>query len=291
MLINQAINDTTLGNPMKSILVPVEPGPLLESVLQSAWLLGSAFGSYIEGFALSPVLTPFLGADAIGGTVVYDADLRQDEKTAEESRRSFEKGISERTGSAAAGMTFGWLKDAAQGDGFVGAYGRVFDVTVLGRPSGAAEGPRMSTFEAALFESGRPVLIAPPSPPAKMGEHVAIAWNRSAETARTVAFAMPLLERAKRITLFAIRGGSVAGPDGAQLAANLRRHGLKPEIVAIDKEDGRSIGIAVLEQAAKLDADLIIKGGFTQSRLSQLIFGGATRHILAETTLPVFMAH
>lgn len=286
-----ADSKTDLGYPMKSILVPVEPGPLLESVLQSTWLLGSAFGSYVEGFALSPVLTPFLGADAIGGTVVYDADLRQDEKTAAESRQSFEKGLSERARSSASAMTFGWLKDAVQGDGFVGAYGRVFDITVVGRPSSAVESPRMSTFEAALFESGRPVLVAPPSPPARLGEEIAIAWNRSAETARTVAFAMPLLERAKKITVLAIRSGSVSGPDGEQLAANLRRHGLKPEIVAIEKEEGRAIGVAVLEQSARLGCDLIVKGGFTQGRLSQLIFGGATRHILAETTLPVFMAH
>lgn len=276
---------------MKSILVPVEPGPLLESVLQTSWLLGSAFGSYMEGFALSPVLTPFLGADAIGGTVVYDADVRQDAESVEESRRAFEQGMSERARGTSTGATFGWLKDAAQGDGFVGTYGRVFDVTVIGKPGSVPDGPRMSTFEAALFESGRPVLIAPPAAPARIGEKVTIAWNRSAETARTVAFAMPLLERAKAITVLAIRGGSVSGPDGDQLAANLRRHGLACDVVAIETEDGRAIGAAVLDHAAKLGSDLIVKGGFTQSRLSQMIFGGATRHILAETVLPVFMAH
>ena len=286
-----AVDDPQGVRAMKSILIPVEPGPLLESVLQTGWLLASAFGSYVEGFALSPVLTPFLGADAIGGTVVYDADLRQDGKSVEESRQAFEKGMSERARGGAAGATVGWLKDAEQGDGFVGAYGRVFDVTVIGRPNSSAGGPRMSTFEASLFESGRPVLIAPPLPPQRLGEKIVIAWNRSAETARTVAFAMPLLERAKAITVLAIRGGSVSGPDGDQLAANLRRHGIACDVVAIDKEDGRAIGVAVLDQAAKLGSDLIVKGGFTQSRLSQLIFGGATRHILAEATLPVFMAH
>jgi nucleotide-binding universal stress UspA family protein len=272
-------------------MVPVEPGPQLDSVLQSAWLLGNSFGSYIEGFPLSPALTPFVGADAIGGTVVYDADLRQDDQTAEESRQLFESGMKERMRGSSSRATFGWLKDAGKGDGYVGSYGRVFDITVLGKPGTAIEGPRMSTFEAALFESGRPVLIAPPQPPTRIGEAVAIAWNRSAETARTVAFAMPVLRSAKQITVFAIRGGSVSGPDGEQLAANLRRHGLSCDVIAIDKEDGRAIGAAVLEQAATLGSDLVIKGGFTQGRLSQLIFGGATRHILAETTLPVFMAH
>ena len=278
---------------MKTILVPVEPSPLLASILQTAWLLGNAFGSYIEGFALSPVLSPFLGADAIGGTVIYDADLRQDDQTALESRRAFEAAMADRAHKAAAGgpPSFGWLKDAAQGDGFVGTYGRVFDVTVVGKPGNTAEGPRMSTFEAALFESGRPVLIAPPVPPKKLGEVVTIAWNRSAETARTVAFAMPILQRARRTIVLSLEGSSVHGPEGDQLAAYLRRHGVVCDVVQIGKGEGRAVGAAVLDHAETLGSDLIIKGAFTQSRLSQMIFGGATRHILAEAALPLFMAH
>ncbi len=277
---------------MKTILVPVEPSPLVDSVLQTAWLLGRSFGSYIEGFALSPVLSPFLGADAIAGTVVYDADLRQDDDTALESRQTFERAMSERARQEPAGdqPSFGWLRDASQGDGFVGAYGRIFDVTVLGKPGNAAEGPRMSTFEAALFESGRPVLIAPPTPPAKLGEVITIAWNRSAETARTVAFAMPLLKRARRTTVLSLEGSSVPGPEGDQLAGYLRRHGIECDVISIKKDEGGP-GTVALNRAAALGSDLLIKGAFTQSRLSQMIFGGATRQILAEATLPVFMAH
>ena len=37
--------------------------------------------------------------------------------------------------------------------------------------------------------------------------------------------------------------------------------------------------------------DLVIKGAYTHSRLRQMIFGGATTHIINETTIPVFMAH
>jgi nucleotide-binding universal stress UspA family protein len=278
---------------MKTILVPVEPSPLLPSILQTAWLLGSAFGSYLEGFALSPVLSPFLGADAIGGAVVYDADLRQDDETVQESRKAFEQALTERGKQPALRNlpTFGWLKDASQGDGFVGAYGRVFDVTVVGKPGSTAESPRMSTFEAALFDAGRPVLIAPPSPPAKLGEVVTVAWNRSAETARTVAFALPILQQAKRVVVLSLEGGQVSGPDGEQAAGYLRRHGIACEVISVGGKGSEPVGPAVLSQAARIGSDLIVKGAFTQSRLSQMIFGGATRHILAETTLPVFMAH
>src|SRR5271166_597449 len=60
-------------------------------------------------------------------------------------------------------LSSNWLEDTPEGDHFVGSYGRVFDVIVLGRPGRDPKGSRMTTLEAALFESGRPVLIAPPS--------------------------------------------------------------------------------------------------------------------------------
>ncbi len=41
----------------------------------------------------------------------------------------------------------------------------------------------------------------------------------------------------------------------------------------------------------KVGADLLVKGAYTHSRLRQLIFGGATSHILAEAILPVLMVH
>ena len=278
---------------MKTILIPVEPSPLLDSILQTAWLLGSAFGSYLEGFALGPVLSPFLGADAIGGAVVYDADLRQDDATVQESRKAFEQAMTERSKQPAPGRapTFGWLKDASQGDGFVGAYGRVFDVTVVGKPGSTAESPRMSTFEAALFDAGRPVVIAPPSPPAKLGEVVTVAWNRSAETARTVAFAMPLLERAKTVEVLSVEGSQVPGPSAEEMATLLRRHGIPTTARHVGQRGRMTPGEMVLAEAKSVGADLLIKGAYTQSRLRQMIFGGTTRHIIMEAELPVILAH
>ena len=76
-------------------------------------------------------------------------------------------------------------------------FGRVFDLIVVERPAKLASLAE-ATLEDALFEGGRPVLMAPQTAPATMGENIVIAWNNSTETARTVAFAMPFLERARR---------------------------------------------------------------------------------------------
>ena len=276
---------------MKTILVPVESNDTIEATLRTAGLLAGIFGSYVEGFALSPSISPFLAADAIGGGVVYDADLVPDEDAIRAARETFDHVIAN-SGKSAGSLAIctGWLADA-QDDGAMGAHARVFDVTVLGRPGSEAGSPRMSTLEAALFESGRPVLIAPPSAPVSLGEVVTIAWNRSAETARTVAMAMPLLERARRRVVLAIEGSSTPGPAGDALARYFERRGLSCEVVPVKRQDGKSVGPALLESAARIGSDLLIKGAYTQSRISQMIFGGATRHILAEADLPVFMAH
>ena len=184
--------------------------------------------------------------------------------------------------------SFQWMMDVFAGDTFVNSYGRVFDITVIGRP--ASGGSRMSTLEAALFGTGGPILIAPPAPPTVVGEKVLVAWNGSAETARTIAFAKPVLSRASHTIVLSVQGGAVSEPNGEQMATYLRRNGVAAEAISVPA-GSRTVGQTILDQAASLSADLLIKGAYTQSRLSQMFFGGATRHIITETRLPVFMAH
>src|SRR6266478_932544 len=85
-------------------------------------------------------------------------------------------------------------------------------------------------------------------------------------------------------------GWNRAWPTGEELARYLHRNGVLCEPITVQPE-GRSTGEAILAYAASLQCDLLIKGAYTQSRLRQMIFGGATRHILANASLPVLMAH
>jgi nucleotide-binding universal stress UspA family protein len=279
---------------MKTILVPVERHDLTEPTLQTTLVLAQTFGSYVEGFALGPALNPFLATDAIGAMVVYDADPMQDPETLNATRRAFENFMRAHGVPSSAplgeGPSYGWSEGGVAGETFIGSRGRVFDVTVVGRPTTKAEGPRMSTLEAALFETGRPVLIAPPSAPAMFGESVMIAWNRSTETARAIGFAMPLLKRARQVTVLTVEDAGVPGPTGREVVTYLERHGIASRGLSV-KRGAQPPGEVILAEAARLGCDLLIKGAFTQSRLRQMIFGGATRHVIAEATLPVFMAH
>ena len=277
---------------MKTILVPTEQHDLTASILQSAVLLARRFDSYVEGFALFPAMVEIYALDS---EISLPIEVKEhDAEMAKQARTVFEKFMIDqgvpRSSAGEPSLAFDWLDDAPDGDAFVGSYGRVFDVIVAGRPgTGRGSRPSMATIEAALFEAGRPVLIAPPSVPRQMGESILIAWNCSTEQARATALAMPLLRKARRVVVLTVQGGTVPGPSGEQLARYLQRNGVSCEPMTVNPE-GRSTGEAILANAASQKCDLLIKGAYTQSRLRQMIFGGATRHILASANIPVLMA-
>ena len=249
----------------RTILVPIEQHDLMNSTLETALCLAQKFDSYVEGSALRGTISAaYAMADAAAGTI---PTLEQDiAENAKQTRGLFETFMQEHDvpcGAHTGALSSRWLEDAPEGDDFVGSHGRLFDVIVLGRPGHTPKGSRMGTLEAALFESGRPVLIAPPSPRPQMGTNALVAWNCSTEQARTIAFAMPILRRASRVVVLTVEGGAgVPGPTGQQLCHYLQLSGVpaKPLTVGLN---GRLTGEAVLEHANALGCDLLIKGAYT----------------------------
>jgi nucleotide-binding universal stress UspA family protein len=148
----------------------------------------------------------------------------------------------------------------------------------------------MPPLEAALFESGKPVLLVPKTAPTVLGRNILVAWNGSTEQAHTNTCAMPLLKRAEQVTVLASEGHISDGPSAEQAALHLRRNGVKATALTVKTGD-RTTGEVILDYTASLGCDLLVKSAYTQSRLRQMIFGGATRHILAHASLPVLMAH
>ena len=108
--------------------------------------------------------------------------------------------------------------------------------------------------------------------------------------ARSISFAQPFLAQAKRVIVLAVEGGSVPGPGAAEVAKALRRGGIAAEAAEV-RQEGKTVGETILAEVDKLGADLLVKGAYTHSRLRQMIFGGATKHIMNEAELPILMAH
>ena len=184
----------------------------------------------------------------------------------------------------------GWSEMIGMGPSGIGEYGRLFDLTIVARNESRATADWKTTVEAALFESGRPVLVVGDLVPDSLGHTIVIAWNGTLEAALSVFAGMPFLAVSDEVVVLEVAGGMVSGPTAAQMAAHLAQRDLIVRSETITKRDG-SIGGAVLVFSAIWDADLVIKGAFTHSRLRQLIFGGATREILEDATIPTIFCH
>ena len=118
----------------------------------------------------------------------YKDDSAEDAKQARQVFESFmQKHDVPRSTGTAVSLSFGWLDEAPEGEGFVGSYGRVFDVIVMNRPDANSTGLYNRAIESGLFESGRPILLSPPSPPRQIATNVLIAWNCSTEQARALS--------------------------------------------------------------------------------------------------------
>ena len=281
---------------MKTILLPFYDDDAAEAALDVSRQLAARFGSYVEGlFVMRP--PQIIDGEGIVLADSYLTQLKEEgRRLGDRARARFDDCVAKRGMAAGSltepvgGVAIGWREMEGLEGQVVGDHGRVFDLIVIGREFGHPWVDWHVMAEAALFESGRPIILTPARSLEGLGENVVIAWNNSTETARTVAFSMPLLAGAGAVTVVAVKGWGVPGPNADQLCGHLMRNGISASARTVEP-DGRSPGEAVLDECAALGADLLVKGAYTQSRLRQLIFGGATRHIMTSAKIPVILAH
>ena len=249
----------------------------------------SPFGSNstIDGVALRPAFAEIVAPDPIVAVSIPPTEW-DETQFLRQARQAFDQFASQHQQTDAAKPRFRWRGGSTIDDAGLGSLGRLYDVTVMPRPGG--KGSRMTAFESALFDSGRPVLMAPPRALPTLGDNILIHWNCSTETAMAIALAVPILKQAKRVQLVTVEGNVVPGPAARDALGHLEAHGIAATEKTVDAK-GRGPGDAILTEAKAIGADLLIKGAYTQSRLRQMIFGGATSHILSKAELPVFFVH
>jgi len=277
---------------MKAILAVVGDGTA-EAVLETAVLAARRFDGKITGLnALASEYAVVFGGE-MGFSISSEVDrtLEREGTERREQARNLFNTVMRKHGIAAAGagVTAEWREETGRQSVIVGTLGRVYDLIVVEQPDKAASFAE-ATLEDALFESGRPVLMAPKAPTATLGERVLVAWNGSTETARTVAAAMPFLQRAARVEVVSVASAFVPGPSGEELVRNFKAH----DITAVSRHiavGNKPAGEIFLDEARAMQADLLVKGAYTQSRLRQMIFGGGTRHVILNADIPVLLAH
>lgn len=175
----------------------------------------------------------------------------------------------------------------------VAAEARCADVLVATRPYGAGA---LATLvaEAVLFQGGRALYLVPPG----RGLHqpfrtVLVAWRDTREAARAVREGLPFIEASSRVVLVLVdpeRADDGRGEPEADAARHLSRHGAAVEVKAVES-GGRAVSEVLLEEAARVSADLVVMGAYGHSRVRQWILGGTTRDMLTLCDRPILMAH
>lgn len=283
---------------MRTLLTVIGDGTAAP-VLETALLAARKFDGRIIGLnALTTEYAVVFGGE-MGFSVSSEVDRtleREGQERRDQARALFQNfmrqnGVPITTAEAAPaqGVSAEWREESGRQNAVIGSLGRIFDLIVLERPAKLASLAE-ATLEDALFESGHPVLMAPPKAPATIGERIIIAWNGSTETARTVALSMPYLALARTVQVLSVDGAMQPGPSGDDLASALRRRGIAATSRVLSAPNHLA-GEVFLKEAKAAQCDLMVKGAYTQSRLRQMIFGGATRHIIMEAEIPVILAH
>jgi nucleotide-binding universal stress UspA family protein len=177
-------------------------------------------------------------------------------------------------------------------------HARYADLIVIGQtdPDDYQTGVATTFPGLVALSSGRPSLIVPYYAEAfpKLGTNVLVAWNGSREATRAVTDALPLLRRAKQVTVMPVhakpRRDTHGEMPGSDIALYLARHGVNAE-VRQSYADAIGVGDELLARASDMDSDLIVMGAYGHSRLREIVLGGVTQTLMKHMTVPVLMAH
>jgi nucleotide-binding universal stress UspA family protein len=252
--------------------------------------IADSFAAHVLGVAFS--YEPIIPGMVMGG---IPPEFIESQRT--ESARKARNAVSRFEASAKrAGVSAETRVLEAGISGAAGTFGhlaRRFDLVVVGQPDADTSMPDEIVDEAALFESGRPVIYVPfIQKDALKLDHVMVCWDGSRAATRAIADSLPILQKAKEIEIVLVttKRFNPGEAPGVDLAKHLARHGLHVNLRRITSTD-IDVASTVLSYAADSSADMIVMGGYGHSRLREFVLGGVTKTILETMTVPVLMSH
>lgn len=275
---------------MKTIFVPMVMERLERSALEAAMALAREHEAKVDALvglsAVSPLASGWDYVPATPYDTVSEATKAAAEAMADDAREM----LADTRCAVRIASSF-WLTPYEQ---VLAEGARTTDLIVLGRrpePSDADD----RLFAALLLGAGRPVLVVPDGAWREAGfRRIAIAWRPTAESARAVHDAIPLLQKAQAAQIVRVQNadadpGTLAAADDA-LLDDLSQHGIPAGLHCLT-DPPSSKGESILAFADAMHADLIVAGGYGHSRLLEQMLGGVTRTLLHRSPLPVFFSH
>lgn len=286
---------------VKSILAVISDASSGKACLHTAMRLGHQLDCHVDAMHVlaDPTAALPLVGEAMSGAMVdemLEVSEREAGQRANLTRAMFDKVMSAMgaEGSSAKGFGVSWMEEYGVEEQVVALRGCRADLIVVNRPTTDNETAALMTLNAALMQSGRAVVAAPPFPedavqPSGPLEKIAVFWNGSTEATRSVQAAVPLLASAKEVTVLRVEEEEwYAGTE--DLDIHLTRHGVKTVISKVLPREVRT-GRSLLYAARDAGADMMVMGAYTRSKLRQLMLGSVTGYVMEHAVLPVLMCH
>jgi len=288
---------------IKYILVSATGGPGDDVVFEAAYKMARPFEAHMEFLHTRVDVTEVLVSMASGGMGVgtgamdqvtidrMEADAKVLQTKAQLAVETFCAAHDVRFGVTGpeAGVTAAFTAETGSISRWIAEHGRFADLIVVGGPQPGRESAREAQ-EAALMESGRPTLIVPAGTAENLLDTVVIAWKDTPEAARAITAAMPLLDVAGRVVVISVDEPGARADTADQLGRSLAWHNKATTVKHVAAE-GRTPVAALLEEAHAVNASLLVMGGFSHSRLREVLFGGFTQTVLDGIERPVLIMH
>ena len=285
--------------PIRKLLLPLTGTAAGESAIDTAVFVARQWNAHILALhvrADSRDVAPLAG-EGLSGAMIQEMMQATERESGERSsavRTMFDRAIGaagihiEKPTDRANHPTATFATVTGREEDVVAQQARLSDLTIVPHPESGDDVSSSDALHAVLFDSGRPVLIAPHRAPATLGKRVAVAWNGTGEGAAAVQAGLPWLKQADAVRILSAAEYQRNGPSARELASYLALHGVKTELATFRPLD-REVGAGMLTAAREFGADLMTMGAYSHSRLRQLILGGVTRHVLEYADLPVLM--
>lgn len=286
---------------MKSILAPVDGAASSPSVLNAAFKLASTFNAHVNVLhvmADPKAAIPLLG-EGMSGAMIEDMITVAEKETNDQRAKAhtlYQGALKEYSASESTTplegnrITASWIQREGREDEVIARFGRLSDIILVPKPTKENEVYTTLALNAALFETGRPMLLLPEHPTDMSLKSISICWNGSVEGARAVAASLPMLRHAEQVHIITADTPSTDQPVGNDLKKYLAWHGVNSETTFFTSA-GHSVGEGLLLETKKLGAGMMIMGGYSHSRMRELILGGVTRDVIQMTDIPVVMGH
>jgi len=284
--------------PIRKLLLPLTGTAAGEAALATALRVARIWDAHLTALHVqvdSRDVAPLAGEGLSGAMIeeMMSATEKEGSQRSAAVRAMFDRfvavqGVTVAAPHMGAGATADFNTVTGREEDLVAQLARLTDLTVVPHPEGGDDVSSSDALHAVLFDSGRPVLIAPQVALQSVGTRIAVAWNGTAESAAAVHAALPWMQRAEAVRVLSADEYQRRGPGAAALSQYLDLHGIHPEIAQFRPLE-REVGRGLLAAAQEFGADMLVMGAYSHSRLRQLILGGVTRHVLENAKLPVLM--